>query len=125
MNVHNLKQAISVYDSTSAATRTTRGTELKAFERVTHRIAQAERDGKFAQLSTALHENRKLWTILAIEVADQTNQLSQTLRAQIFYLAEFVDVHTSQVLAGKSKAIALVDVNQAMMRGLRGRDEMQ
>jgi flagellar protein FlaF len=123
MDVHNLKQAMSGYAASTTAVRTERGSELRAFEMVTRRLNQAEQSGAFTRLSAALHENRKLWTILAIDVADETNQLSQSLRAQIFYLAEFVDAHTSRVLAGKSSAAALIDVNQAVMRGLRGQGE--
>jgi len=118
--VHNLSQAISAYATPSAAIQTERGTELQAFETATRHMCQADKTGDFAALSAALHGNRKLWTTLAIDVANMENQLPKELRAQIFYLAEFVDTHTSRVLAGHANASILHEVNQSIMRGLRG-----
>lgn len=69
---------------------------------------------------SALHENRRLWRVLAVDVADKGNALPQSLRAQLFYLNEFVGQHSSKVLQRKASADPLVDINMAMMRGLGG-----
>ena len=102
--------------------RTTRGTEHEAFARITSRLRAGSRAGKagFAALAAALHDNRKLWTILASDVAEADNGLAPQLRAQIFYLAEFTFQHTSKVLAGKATPDMLVEINTAVMNGLRG-----
>ncbi|MFN6978293.1 MAG: flagellar biosynthesis regulator FlaF [Gemmobacter sp.] len=42
------------------------------------------------------------------------------MRAQLFYLYEFTAAHSRRVLDGTASVEALVDVNTAMMRGLRG-----
>jgi flagellar protein FlaF len=79
--------------------------------------ARAEEFPKFV---AALHENRALWTILAADVADPDNGLPETLRAQIFYLAEFTDHQTSKILRGEGSADSLIEINTAVMRGLSG-----
>lgn len=76
-------------------------------------------DGGFNALVRALHDNRALWTALAADVAIGTNGLPRSLRAQIFYLAEFTVHHSRRVLAGEAGADVLVDINTAVMRGLR------
>lgn len=73
----------------------------------------------FADLAAALHDNRRLWTLLATSVADSKNELPQPLRAQIFYLAEFTLQHSQKVLEGNASAQILIDINTSVMRGLR------
>lgn len=117
MNPTNL--ARTAYTSTAAPTRTPQGLEIDAFSQITQRLqsTDARRDpGGFVR---ALHDNRQLWTTLAIDVADAGNQLPRSLRAQIFYLAEFTDHHTSKVLRGIADVAALIDINTSVMRGLR------
>lgn len=70
-------------------------------------------------MAEAIHENRRLWTILASDVVDKENGLPAQLRAQIFYLAEFTESHSRKVLAKEATADALVEINTAVMRGLR------
>ncbi len=117
MNALNL--ARNAYASTAAPIRTHRGTEYDAFSKITHKLRSLDPKNDHAAMVTALHENRQLWTLLAVDVADANNQLPQSLRAQIFYLAEFTDHQTSQILAGRASAAALVEINMAVMAGLR------
>ena len=74
---------------------------------------------KLPQLLEALHENRKLWRTLAIDVADKDNALPKDLRARIFYLAEFTDHHTNAVIRKKVSAVPLLEINTAILRGLK------
>ncbi|RBO51324.1 flagellar biosynthesis regulatory protein FlaF [Rhodovulum sp. BSW8] len=106
-------------------TRSPRATEYAAFGRVTSLIKQAHDSGKlaFPALAAALHQNRKLWRILAADVADKDNGLPTDLRARIFYLYEFTDHHTGEVLAGRATALPLIEINTAIMRGLAVRVE--
>ncbi len=108
------------YQGQTTATRTPRGIEYEAFARITRGLAVAARKGRsgFNELALAVHENRRLWTILAADVAGTDNALPQDLRARIFYLAEFVDHHSSKVLAKQASVAALIDINAAIMRGL-------
>lgn len=118
-----LQQAQTAYASPAAAgrVRTQQDTEYDALARVSHKLYAAIKAGKkgFPDLVAALHDNRKLWTILATDVADTSNALPQSLRAQLFYLAEFTQVHTSKVLRKEADAGVLVEINSAVMKGLR------
>lgn len=111
--------ARSAYTSPTIPIRTARGTEYNVFARITHQLRSLDRAKQFPQFAQALHENRQLWTILAADVADDGNKLPVNLRAQIFYLAEFISMHTSKVLSGDSSAESLVEINASVMRGLR------
>ncbi len=115
------QQARSAYAAATRPIRTTRGTEYEAFATITARLVAALRGGEsgFSALALALHENRRLWTILASDVADPENGLTRDLRARIFYLAEFTLQHSSKVLAGDAAADVLVEINTAVMHGLR------
>ena len=117
-----LAAARAAYGAPAAPIRTPRTVEYEAFARVTARIKAAAAKGKpgFADLAFALHDNRRLWTTLAADVAEADNGLPQQLRAQLFWLSEFTDVHSRQVLAGEAEAAVLVEINTAVMRGLRG-----
>jgi len=70
-------------------------------------------------LIEAMHENRKLWTALAADVASSDNGLTQELRARIFYLAEFTVEHTRKVLRNKATAVPLLEINSAILGGLQ------
>lgn len=117
-----LSQAQRAYSAASAPTRTARGIEYEAVARITARIRSAHQEGPsgFSALAEALHANRKLWNIFATDVADPGNPLPKDLKARLFYLAEFTSHHTSKVLARKATAEPLLEVNTAILRGLRG-----
>lgn len=116
-----LHQASTAY-AAAAPIRTHQGTEYDLFARITRRLSTAAQGGAraFPDLVAALHDNRRLWTLLAAEVADEANALPRDLRAQIFYLAEFTAHHTPRVLAREAGPGALIEINTAIMRGLRG-----
>lgn len=109
------------YGEAAAPTRTPRGLEYDVMARVTHRLLSSARKGRkgFADLSRAIHDNRQLWTILAADVADRNNPLPEDLRARIFYLAEFTQTHSRLVLRREAPVAPLIEINSAVMRGLR------
>lgn len=104
--------------SSRAPLRTPRGTEYEALAKVTHQLKNSL-TSPFSQLAVALHENRRLWTMLAADVADSGNQLPNALRAQVFYLAEFTIEHSRKVLSQGEDPTILIEINTAIMRGLR------
>jgi flagellar protein FlaF len=118
--VDTFTQARTAYGGPSSATRTPRAIEYEAFARVTHRIRAAAARGRmgFPDLAAALHDNRRLWTLLAGMVADPDNRLPDTLRAGLFNLAAFTQRHSAAVLNGTASADVLVEINTAVMRGL-------
>jgi flagellar protein FlaF len=118
--VNPIEQARAAYAPAHSATRSGRSAELQVFTEVTTRLRQTAALGApgFARLAAALHDNRRLWTRLAADVADDGNALPRALRAQLFYLAEFTEHHSRRVLRGEAEAQALIDINMAVMRGL-------
>lgn len=100
----------------TAPARPAQTTEYQAFARITSALKRAR---STPDVVHALHQNRQLWTTLAVDVADPGNALPEDLRARILYLAEFTRMHTGKVLRGKADAESLIDINTAMMRGLR------
>lgn len=52
------------------------------------------------------------------DATEAENGLPDTLRARIFYLAEFTVHHSSRVLRGAARLQPLIDVDRAVMRGL-------
>lgn len=115
--------AQTAYAASAAPVRTERGTEYAAFQKVTAQLNKALRDKlPMPQRASALHDNRKLWTILASDLADNDNGLPQSLRAQLFYLAEFSLLQSRKALDDPAALEALVDINTAVMRGLSGQE---
>ena len=119
MNIEAM--AHTAYSDATAPTKTERSTEYQIFAKVTHQLSKASSVGinGFVDLATAVYENQRLWNILATDVADNDNGLPAALRAQIFYLAEFTEAHSRKVLAREATSKALIEINTAMMRGLR------
>ena len=118
----SLTLAHGAYARPDAPARSSRAVEYDLFARVTRRLTLAHRarEVDFPALVAALHENERLWRTLAIDVADPENALPASLRAQLFYLHEFTTSHSRKVIEGAASAEVLVDINTAIMRGLRG-----
>ena len=119
------RRATSAYGNPRASARSPRQVEYQAFAKITQDLkgASSETVLEFPKLAAALHENLRLWTIVATGVAVDENELPDGLRAQLFYLAEFTRAHTSKVLKGEAEAEALIDINTAIMKGLRQKQE--
>jgi flagellar protein FlaF len=99
-----------------------RAAEYDLLGRVTRRLSDGwrQREADLAGLLAAVDENERVWSTLAQEVADPANSLPSDLRAKLFYLYEFARHHGQQVRQGKASAEILVEINTAVMRGLRG-----
>lgn len=109
------------YGQSRRSMPTPRGSEYEAFAHATRRLVSASNaPTDITTMAHALHENRRLWTVIAASVADESNALPEELRAQIFYLSEYVQHHSRDVLKGNASVDALIDINQSMMQGLRG-----
>ena len=113
--------ARSVYAGAMRPTHTGRSAEYEIIARVTRGLGEAREPGaSFNALVHAVHDSRSLWTALAADVSVDTNPLPIELRARIFYLSEFTAQHSRKVLAGEAPIDILIDINTAVMRGLRG-----
>ncbi|MEL6265465.1 MAG: flagellar biosynthesis regulator FlaF [Pseudomonadota bacterium] len=110
-----------VYGQARRATASPRAIEYAAFSRVTGQLTAAEAaPGEMTRLAAALHDNNRLWMALAADLAGPENRYPDALRGQLISLGAFVLRHSRQVLAGEATLRPLIDVNMAVMRGLRG-----
>lgn len=118
MNV--IDQARHAYAPTQAPIRTERAIEAQLIGQITARLKRAAVDPSknFPELADALLENRRMWTTLAVSVADTDNTLPPALRAQIFYLAEFTEQHSQKILRRSGETDVLIEINTAILRGL-------
>ena len=108
--------AKTAYAPGTASFKPAKDVEYDAFAKITGAMKRAT---SMPEKAAALHKNRQLWTVLAIDVTDPGNALPAPLRAQILSLAQFTNQHTSKVLAGTDEIDALIDINTSIMRGLR------
>ncbi len=120
MSTHSLAQ--NAYGRSSATVRAPRSIEYDLFARTTHRLSHcfADRVANFPAFAAALNENNRLWRTLAVDLSDAGNALPGELRARLFYLYEFTAVHSRKLLKGEGSVDVLVEINTAVMRGLRG-----
>ncbi len=114
--VNSTLLAQNAYGSSARAVKTAQSAEYDAFSRITSALKAA---ATFPEKVQALTQNRSLWTLLASDVAGKGNGLPQQLRAQIFYLADFTNQHTSKVLRGDAESDVLIEINTSIMAGLR------
>ncbi|WP_339108783.1 flagellar biosynthesis regulator FlaF [Thioclava sp. GXIMD4216] len=119
--VNAYAQAKTAYSTPNQAIRTDRDIEYEAIARITSRLrgVLGKELEKFPDLADAVNRNRKLWKILAEDVATSGNGLPDLLRARILFLQKFTDAHSSKVLARKASVAPLIEINTAIMRGLR------
>jgi len=124
--VNALLKAKSAYSAAKAPTRTTKDNEYEVVARATHKLLAAHKVANaksgpegFKVLASALHTNRKMWNIFEVDLLAKENQLPQEVKTNLLYLAEFTRQHTSKVLSRKAGIKPLVEINTAIMRGLR------
>ena len=113
--------AFNEYMSVSRETLNPRAVEYQVFSRITNRLEQTKTDNDPLRknLIEALYENGQLWSYIAADVSSDENGLPKDLRGRLFYLSEFMRVQTSRILNKESDVQAIIDINRAIMEGLR------
>ncbi|SHH63872.1 flagellar biosynthesis regulator FlaF [Marivita hallyeonensis] len=101
-----------------------RENEYDIIFRITRELKQAflVRYEDYPKFVNALNKNRNLWTILASDLLQPGNQLPKELKAQLFYLGEFVQDYSRRALKERLSISPLLDVNMSILRGLRNKD---
>lgn len=107
------------YAPTAAPLKSARKVEYDVIARITSRMTAAMKAKDFNKLIHALHENRTLWRKFAMDVAHPDNLLPDDLRARLIYLSEFTEQHTRKAIRREVSATPLVEVNTAILRGLK------
>ena len=123
MSLHTLARA--AYGRKDGAGRSPRSIEYDLFAQHTGRLAAAwqARDHDHASLVRALYDNNRLWRKLALDLSSDRNGLPPLLRARLLSLSQFTSRYSRDVAKGQGSAEVLVDINTAVMRGLRGEVE--
>lgn len=95
-------------------------TEVELLTDITRKLRASDLDkqNNFSNFANAVYKNRKIWTIFASNVAHSENKLSADLKANIFYLSEFVHNYSRRVLKDELDIDPLIEVNAAVLRGL-------
>jgi len=114
-----MHMAKTAYTNNATPIRSDIDIEYDAIAQITRQIKHAMAENNYGKLVEALHQNRQLWTLFLGAVADEDNLLPTDIRANIFYLAQFTNIHTSNVLKGTATPDALLEVNMSVMRGLK------
>lgn len=104
----------------SAGLRTERDSEYEAFSHVTRLLRSTQKQPFGPDTVAAIHKNSELWTILASDLAQAENSLPDETKAGLISLAGFQLRHGLAILNGQGQVEALIDVNVAVMKGLRG-----
>jgi flagellar protein FlaF len=117
-----MQAATLAYQRPDAPVRTARKVEYDLLARTTQRLSAtwARRADNYPAFVEALGDNTRLWSAFAVDVANPSNGLPSALRTQLFYLYQFTTEHSRAVLENGSSVEVLVDINTAVMRGLRG-----
>ena len=119
--------ARNAYHQTARSTASPRAVERQLLSRLTTALSVAEsnRDKDHPGYIRALSKNLEFWTVIAADVASEGNQLPVDLRANLFYLFEFTRAHTNSLIGGDGAldTTPLVEINQNIIRGLRGPEE--
>jgi flagellar protein FlaF len=115
-------KAANGYRAVRLHTESPRSIEAQLFAEITAGLVRAQRAGKpgFQDLVAMLHRNRTLWDALLADLVLEGNVLPTPLKAQLIQLGRFVRQFTGRVLRGEDDAQALIDVNTAILEGLRG-----
>ena len=120
-DVNAIDRARNAYAPNRSPVRTERAAEVELFRQTNALLKAATTPPQsMPKLVDALHQNRKVWTHMAGEVADSDNALPSELRASLLYLYKFVASHTAQILRGAAEVGPLIDINTAIIRGLKG-----
>lgn len=79
-------------------------------------------DARQGELTEALTNNRKLWTILVAAVTEADNPLPQPIKSNIASLGLFVFNHTISVMItpAPERLKVLININRDLAAGLRG-----
>lgn len=99
--------------------------EIELFSTVTARLNTHKNSNDDSDLRLSpdmardLLENAKLWQILMLDLLSADNQLDMSLKNSLISLAEFTQSHTQKVFRGDGTIDVLIDVNTAILNGLK------
>ena len=116
--------AAAAYGAVIRGTETPRDIEYRVLARVCGLLQDARLPSAGpAVLPEAIHETRVVWTAFLADLASPGNQWDDQGKARLISLARWVLNEADRVLRDRLSLDALIDVNQAVMRGLQPRTQ--
>jgi flagellar protein FlaF len=107
------------YEATQVVVEGPRQTEYRLFATITRALMDAAKNTESkTALVAAVDWNRRLWSTLQFDLADDDNGLPDDLKARLTSVAIWVDKHSSLVMKGEGKVDSLISVNRTIMEGL-------
>lgn len=107
----------NAYRQTQNVAESSRQTEYRLFAQVTKALMDAK-DREMKTLAEAVIWNRRLWSTLQADCAQDENRLPEQVRAGIISLAIWVDKHSRKVMRREAEIQPLIDINRIIMDGL-------
>lgn len=113
--------ALRGYSENAVSTRNGRRAEYDVIARITHQLRNTAVNSKsdFPSYASALHLNQQLWTRLVVDIVDKNNPLPEDLKARIIDLSDFTRTYTRKILREKAPIMPLLEINMAVLRGLK------
>jgi flagellar biosynthesis activator protein FlaF len=109
----------SIYGKILRDTESPREIERRVFEDVTAALEDADHpDAHFTSRIAAMHRNRELWQTLTCDLADDENELPESLRARLISLGIWVIGETHKLMRNAASLADLIEVNRSIIRGL-------
>jgi flagellar biosynthesis activator protein FlaF len=114
--------SLAAYQTAQKRAETPREMEYRLFGQVTRALVEIQPlpRSEIARRMDAIDWNRRVWSFMAQECADDSNQLPPQLRASIISLGLFVGRYSSEVMQKGADVEPLIDINRMIMQGLAG-----
>ncbi|UXU75356.1 MULTISPECIES: flagellar biosynthesis regulator FlaF [unclassified Paracoccus (in: a-proteobacteria)] len=112
--------AADAFRDANSGIGTYREIEYKVIAGITRELQTAIRQDDRLLLVKAIDANNRLWSRFQDDLLAAGNRLPQDLKISLLSLARFSLRHGSLVFDGVADADVLVDINLAIMKGLRG-----
>lgn len=110
----------SGYEKSMPATKSKRSLEYDTIAAITSRLKKAgEQPDNYTAYVEALDSNRRMWGVIATSMLDPQNTYPNSLKSKLYYLFEFTSSYSQNALNEKSSLDVLIDINKAVLRGLK------
>lgn len=120
------KAEANAYFQAQKSAATPRTAEAIAFTRAAVALDQAKSlTQDYEAYSKAVTSNQKLWTVMQVDLLEETNHLDESLKQELLNLSIFVDQQTLKALTNPQAEYldALIEINKNIAGGLRDRSK--
>src|SRR3954468_22212068 len=112
--------SLKAYKAAQVATEDPRVTEYRLFGQVTGALLNAKQTNAIGTpLVEAVDWNRRLWRTLAADCMDDSNTLTQDVRAKIISLSLWVAKYSRSATRENAPVEPLIEITRPIMQGLQ------